>query len=78
VGIHAVSASYCIGQALEIAATPRDTWAAQIERLPQGCSHADCGPPRCCRARIADYLRVQYRIQVQLEKTVPRRRSGAR
>lgn len=49
--------------ALAIASTPDDTWAAQIAKLPAGCAHADCGAPRDCRERVADYLRMQYRIK---------------
>jgi len=49
-------------RALQIAATPIDGWGPQIERLPEGCAHADCGAPRSCRERIAEYLRMQWRI----------------
>ncbi len=47
--------------ALRIAATPGATWKDQIAEVPAGCKHADCGKPRDCRQRVADYLRMQYR-----------------
>lgn len=51
-----------MGRALEIAKAPRAEWGAAIALLPDGCAHADCGAPRSCRVRIADYLRMQWRI----------------
>jgi hypothetical protein len=50
-------------RALEIARTPVDTWGAQIADLPEGCTHSDCGAPRSCRERIAEYMRMQWRIE---------------
>lgn len=47
--------------ALRIAATPTGTWKGQIDEVPTGCEHADCGKPRDCRQRVTEYLRMQYR-----------------
>lgn len=62
-----MSIGHCMDQALSIARLPRDSWAAEIQKLPAACMHADCGQPRSCRERIADYLRVQYRMQASRE-----------
>jgi hypothetical protein len=69
-----MSVSHCMHEATRIAQGHRDGWAEQIALLPASCAHADCGMPRNCRERIADYLRTQYRIQVRLELTGGRRR----
>lgn len=61
-----MSVSHCMHLALEVATKPRDQWAAEIAKIPTGCQHSDCGSPRSCRQRIADYLRVQYRAQARL------------
>lgn len=53
--------------ALAIAAKPRGQWQGQVAKLPDGCAHADRGAPRSCRERVADYLRVQWRMQVRRE-----------
>lgn len=63
-----MSVSHCMGQVLAIGTTPRESWAGQIASLPDGCTHTDCGEPRSCRERAADYLRVQYRAQVRQER----------
>ena len=63
-----MSVSYCMGKALEIGRTPRASWASQIDQLPDGCSRAECGRPKNCRERIADYLRTQYRVQALRER----------
>ena len=47
--------------ALAIAATPEAGWKDKIDQVPTGCEHADCGQPRDCRQRVAEYLRMQYR-----------------
>ena len=57
-----MSVSHCMGQALAIARTPRESWAHQIEQLQVGCGFADCGEPRSCRERIREYLRMQWRM----------------
>ncbi|HEX5756882.1 MAG TPA: hypothetical protein VFY12_11095 [Arenimonas sp.] len=43
-------------------------WKQQIEALPDACAHADCGAPRSCRQRIAEYLRMQWNIAKRLER----------
>lgn len=63
-----MSVSHCMGKVLAIGATPRYSWADQIAALPDTCAHADCGKPRSCRQRAADFLRVQYRAQVRQER----------
>ena len=57
-----MSVSYCLHHALAIAKTPADTWGDQIKQIPECCEHSDCGEPRNCRERNAEYLRMQYRI----------------
>lgn len=56
-----MSVSHCMDQALAIAQQPLEQWATAIARVPDDCPHADCGAPRNCRERIAEYLRVQYK-----------------
>ncbi|TQD51224.1 hypothetical protein [Marilutibacter aestuarii] len=68
-----MSVSHCMGKALEIAAGPLDTWAGKIAALPDACLHSDCGAPRNCRERIADYLRVQYRAAKRKAAMPPRK-----
>jgi hypothetical protein len=48
-------------QALAIAQQPPEQWGAAITRVREECPHADCGAPRNCRERVAEYLRVQYK-----------------
>lgn len=48
---------------LAIGRTPRETWQAQLDRLPTACPcPARCDAPRSCRERNAEYLRVQWRV----------------
>ena len=59
-----MSASCCMHHALAIASTPTPAWGGQIERLPAACPSPErCGQPHSCRERVADYLRVQWRMQ---------------
>lgn len=58
-----MSVSHCMDKALKIAQHPKEQWAGMIERLPDGCEHADCGEPRNCRERIREYMRMQWKIQ---------------
>jgi len=60
-------------QSLDIARTPEGEWPASINALPETCAHSDCGAPRSCRARAADYLRTQWRIRRLLEAKGQRR-----
>lgn len=62
-----MSVSHCMHHALRIAKRPRASWKAEIERLPDTCNQA-CGAPRNCRGRIAEYLRVQWRIAERRRK----------
>lgn len=48
--------------ARRIAQLPRAEWQACVAALPDSCAYEDCGVPRNCRERIADYLRMQWRI----------------
>lgn len=50
----------CSHYAMAISKLPLEEWADAIAKLPTGCTK-DCGAPRSCRERNADYLRVQYR-----------------
>lgn len=55
--------------ALKIANTPGDTWAEQIQRIPNTCPTPDeCGRPHNCRDRNASYLRTQWRMKGQRTK----------
>lgn len=63
-------------KARAIAQTPLQQWAAQIAVLPDSCEHADCGAPRSCRKRIAEYLRVQYVSAQRLQRTVIAKGAG--
>lgn len=73
-----MSMSHCMGRALEIAKAPRETWGARIAELPNGCEHHDCGAPRNCRERIAEYLRMQWRIADRRSRIVADRAGGGR
>lgn len=57
-----MSVSRCMHSALAIAREPVETWGAAIAKLPETCPHADCTGGVGCRERIADYLRVQWRM----------------
>lgn len=56
-----MSAGRCMHHALAIARKPLSEWADDIASLPSSCPYTDCDPPKDCRARVAEYLRVQYR-----------------
>lgn len=58
-----MSVSHCMHRPLAIAELSEDQWPAQLEQIPQGCPHADCGAPRDCRERAAEYLRMQWRMK---------------
>lgn len=66
-----MSVSRCIGQALRIAEHPRVAWKALLEKLPEACPHAGCTGAQGCRERVAEYLRVQYSLQVRREARTP-------
>ncbi|MBV6857236.1 hypothetical protein KWH07_06205 [Xanthomonas campestris pv. zingibericola] len=64
-----MSVSRCIAKALDIAKAPRQQWKASVDALPEQCQHVSiCTGGIGCRARIADYLRVQYRAQARREQ----------
>ncbi|WP_024940156.1 hypothetical protein [Xanthomonas arboricola] len=64
-----MSVSRCITKALDIAKAPRQQWKAAVDALPEHCQNTDiCTGGIGCRARIADYLRVQYRAQARREQ----------
>jgi hypothetical protein len=67
-----MSVSHCMHQALAIARTAPETWRSRVDGLPNGCSHSDCGMPKSCRERIADYLRMQLRIRKLKERSTAR------
>lgn len=69
-----MSVSHCMHRALEIANLPVETWGDAIERVPDTCAHADCTEFKSCRARIREYLRMQYRMHSRRQR--PKR--GAR
>lgn len=56
-----MSVSHCMDQALAIAQQQPEQWASAIARVREECPHTDCGAPRNCRERVAEYLRVQYK-----------------
>ncbi|PBJ83723.1 hypothetical protein CMZ84_04335 [Lysobacteraceae bacterium NML93-0399] len=63
-----MSVSRCMGRALKIAEAPRATWADAIAAVPEACPHADCTGGQGCRARVADYLRIQWRMVAAREQ----------
>lgn len=67
-----MSVSRCMGRALAIAETPRPQWRQAIEALPESCPAADCTGGIGCRARVADYLRIQWRMIAVREARAPR------
>lgn len=71
-----MSVGRCMHHALAIAVQPLDKWAPAIADLPDACTQ-DCGAPRSCRQRNADYLRVQYRVLKALESRAPSTSQGA-
>jgi len=68
-----MSVSYCMSLVLDIARLPEAQWAERIAAIPEGCEHDDCGAPRCCRERAAEFLRMQWRIQRRLDTKGVRR-----
>lgn len=67
-----MSISHCMHRVLDIARAPEAEWPAKIDDLPSECSRPDCGAPRNCRERAADYLRVQWRIRRRLDQKAVR------
>lgn len=65
-----MSISRCLTAAANMASrTPRADWKAQIETYPEACQHPSvCTGGVGCRARIADYLRVQFQVQARRER----------
>ncbi|MDY4296813.1 MULTISPECIES: hypothetical protein [unclassified Xanthomonas] len=64
-----MSVSMCITRALEISRRPRQQWGEAIAALPEACPHQNvCTGGIGCRARLADYLRVQFKAQVRREQ----------
>lgn len=65
----------CLHQALLIARQPRAEWRAQIGQIAEACQAPDvCTGGIGCRKRIADYLRVQWRMIERRESQGGRRR----
>ncbi|HHA2858108.1 TPA: hypothetical protein ACOFDH_000481 [Stenotrophomonas maltophilia] len=62
----------CSHHAMRISKLPLEQWAGEIAKLPEGCEKG-CGAPASCRARNADYLRVQYRA---LKRRIERESRG--
>ncbi|MHC1664743.1 hypothetical protein ACODUI_06310 [Stenotrophomonas geniculata] len=53
----------CLTQALLIAQKPRNQWKGEIAQAPEACQAPGvCSAGIGCRARLADYLRVQWRM----------------
>ncbi|TFZ46108.1 hypothetical protein E5C33_07500 [Stenotrophomonas maltophilia] len=53
----------CLTQALLIAKKPRGQWKGGIAQLPEACQAPGiCSGGIGCRERLADYLRVQWRM----------------
>lgn len=63
-----MSVGHCMGRALEIGRLPRGEWAEAIRQIPDGCEQPDCGAPKSCRMRVADFLRVQWLIAERRSK----------
>lgn len=46
----------------------RREWKNYIDQLPQRCPHGDCTAQPGCRAYVADYFRIQWRMAVKREQ----------
>jgi len=58
-----VSVSRCLGPAVrELAGRPRERWREYVDALPEQCPHGDCSAQPGCRAYVADYFRMQWRM----------------
>lgn len=57
-----MSVSHCMRRALAIALRPRADWKEAIAELPEACPRTDCTGGVGCRKRVADYLRMQWRM----------------
>lgn len=69
-----MSIGYCWHEADRIGRLPLSQWAAEVKAITEVCTHADCGEPRNCRAKVAEYMRVQYACARARAKNM---RSGA-
>lgn len=64
-----MSVSRCLGPALRaLMGAPRAEWRWYIDALPERCPHGDCTAQPGCRAYVADYFRIQWRMQVARER----------
>ena len=74
-----MSISHCLGPAVErIAQLPRTQWEGEIAKLPEHCPHrGDCTVRGGCREHVADYFRMQWRMQ-QHRARIGQRKAGAR
>lgn len=58
-----MSISNCLDHAMRIQRLPREQWRAELDALPERCTHPDdCGEPRNCRQRNREFLRAQVEI----------------
>jgi hypothetical protein len=69
-----LSVSRCLGPATAgLKGVPRPQWRTYIDTLPEACPHADCTGTQGCRARVAEYFRVQWHCQANLEAAAGRK-----
>lgn len=57
-----MSLGHCYHHTRRIGKLPHTAWAGEIAKLPDSCTHTDCGDPKNCRQRISEYMRVQWQI----------------
>jgi hypothetical protein len=64
-----MSISRCLGPAVRaLMGVHRREWKGYIDQLPQRCPHGDCTAQPGCRAYVADYFRIQWRMAVKREQ----------
>lgn len=69
-----MSVSRCLGPAIQrLFLLPRQSWKAEIEKLPEVCPHRDCTAGGC-RELVAEYFRTQWHIAARKEEI--KRRGG--
>lgn len=69
-----MSVSRCLGPAIKaLQGVQRTAWRAYIDGLPEACPHSDCGGEQGCRARVAEYFRVQWHAQANLDANAQRK-----
>lgn len=75
-----MSVSRCLGPAVDVLrGIPREQWSAHLDTLPMVCPQSDCTAKPGCRGYVAEYFRMQWRIQCAQERIaqVKAARAGA-